>query len=143
MTRERCSEGWAVDKLRMVDQIKPKHRRWTPGITGTINRDKYNSTVISPYDHQSLHLCCSKLGHFSNSMWASDFLSPSHKSFNALYNEHNPPTHDSYAYPHTHTTVIRYTRQRTFLDHTCNPHTIPSPSYPVVFHPLHIPLLPL
>ena len=58
MTRERCSEGWAVDKLRMVNQIKPKHRKWTPeitGTTGTIDRDKYNSTVIGPYDHEPLH----------------------------------------------------------------------------------------
>ena len=35
VTRERCSEGWAVEKLRIVNQIKPKHRKWTPEITGT------------------------------------------------------------------------------------------------------------
>ena len=42
MTRERCSEVWAVDKVRMVDmdQTNPKHRKWTPEITGTIEKDK-------------------------------------------------------------------------------------------------------
>ena len=54
MTRELCSEGWAVDKVRMVNQIKPKYRKWTPEITGTIDRDKYNRTVIGPYDHEPL-----------------------------------------------------------------------------------------
>ena len=54
MTREQCSEGWAVDKLRMVNQIKPKHRKWTPEITGTIDGDTYISTVIGPYDHEPL-----------------------------------------------------------------------------------------
>ena len=51
MTRERCGEGWAVDKLRMVNRIKPKHRKWTPEITGMIDRDKYDKTVIGPYEH--------------------------------------------------------------------------------------------
>ena len=51
MTRERCSEGWAVDKLRMVNQKKPQHRKWTPEITGTIDRDKYGETVIDLYEH--------------------------------------------------------------------------------------------
>ena len=50
MTRELCSEGWTVDKLRMVNQIKPKYRKWTPESTGTIDRDKCNRTVIGPYD---------------------------------------------------------------------------------------------
>ena len=64
MTRERCSEGWAVDKLRMVNQIKPKHRNWTPEVTGTIDRDKYDRTVINLYDHEPLKLIRSwdKLG---------------------------------------------------------------------------------
>ena len=30
---------------------KPKHRKWTPEITGTIDRDKYDETVIDPYDN--------------------------------------------------------------------------------------------
>ena len=48
MTRELCSEGWAVDdKVRMVGQIKPKYRKWSPESTGTIDRDKYNRTVIT------------------------------------------------------------------------------------------------
>ena len=55
MTRELCSEGWAVDKLGMVNQTKPKYRKWTPEITGTIDRDKYNRIVIGPYDHEPLH----------------------------------------------------------------------------------------
>ena len=55
MTREWYSEGWAVDKLRMVSQIKPKYRNWTPGVTGTIDRDKYNRNVIDPYDYEPLH----------------------------------------------------------------------------------------
>ena len=59
MIRERCSEGWAVDKLRMVNQIKPKHREWTLGDTGTIDRDKYNRNVIDPYDHEPLHMAWS------------------------------------------------------------------------------------
>ena len=58
MTKERYGEGWAVDKLRMVNQIKLKHRKWTPEITGTIDRGKYNSTVIGPYGHEPLHLIC-------------------------------------------------------------------------------------
>ena len=55
MTRELCSEGWAVDKVRIVNQIKLKYRKWTQEITGTIDRDKYNRTVIGPYDHEPLH----------------------------------------------------------------------------------------
>ena len=51
MTRERCSEGWAVDKLRVMNHVKPKHRKWTPEITGMIDRDKYDETVIGPYEH--------------------------------------------------------------------------------------------
>ena len=51
MIRERCSEGWAVGKFRMVNQIKPKHRKWTPEITGTIDRDKYDKIVIGSYEH--------------------------------------------------------------------------------------------
>ena len=35
----------------MVNQIKPKHRKWTPEITGIIGRDKYDRTVIGPYGH--------------------------------------------------------------------------------------------
>ena len=56
MTRERCSEGWAVDKFRMVNQIKPKYRKWTPEITEMIDRDKYDKTVIGPYEHGVLTL---------------------------------------------------------------------------------------
>ena len=33
---------------------KTKHRKWTPEITGTIDRDKYNRNVIDPYDHEPL-----------------------------------------------------------------------------------------
>ena len=51
MTRERCSEGWAVDKLRMVNQIEPKHLKWTPKITGMIDGDIHDKTVIGPYEH--------------------------------------------------------------------------------------------
>ena len=51
MTRERYSEGWAVVELRMVNQIQPKHRKWPPVITGTIDRDKYDTTVTGPYEH--------------------------------------------------------------------------------------------
>ena len=40
----------------MVNQRKPKHRKWTPEITGTIDRDKSNRTVIGPYDHTSLQI---------------------------------------------------------------------------------------
>ena len=54
MTGEPCSEGWAVDKLRMVNQIEPKHRKWTPEITGTIDRDKYNRPVIGHMTHEPL-----------------------------------------------------------------------------------------
>ena len=43
-----------MDKLRMVSQIKPKYRKWTPGVTGTIDRDKYNRNVIGPYDYEPL-----------------------------------------------------------------------------------------
>ena len=43
-----------MDKLRMVNQIKSKHRKWTPEITGTIDGDNYISTVIGPYDHEPL-----------------------------------------------------------------------------------------
>ena len=35
----------------MVNHIKPKHRKWTPEITETIDRDKYDKTVIGPYEH--------------------------------------------------------------------------------------------
>ena len=38
----------------MVNQIKPKHRKWTPEVTGAIDRDKYDKTVIGPYDHEPL-----------------------------------------------------------------------------------------
>ena len=41
MTRECCSEVWAVGKIRMVNQIRPKHRKWTPEITGMIDKDKF------------------------------------------------------------------------------------------------------
>ena len=51
MTRERRSEGWAVDKIRMVNQIKPKHCKWTPEFTGAIDRDIYDRTVTDLYDH--------------------------------------------------------------------------------------------
>ena len=47
MTRELRCEGWVVDKLRMVNQIKPKQCKWAPEITGTIDSDKYDKTVIS------------------------------------------------------------------------------------------------
>ena len=40
MTKECCGEVWTVDKLRIVNQIKPKHCKWTPEITGTIDKDK-------------------------------------------------------------------------------------------------------
>ena len=33
---------------RMVNQIKPKHHKWTPEITGMIDKDK---CMIEPYDH--------------------------------------------------------------------------------------------
>ena len=56
MTRELCSEGWAVDKLQMVNQIRPQHRKWTPEVIGTIDRDKYDGTVIDPYDHEPLYI---------------------------------------------------------------------------------------
>ena len=39
----------------MVNQIKPKHRNWTPGVTGTIGQVKYNRNVMDPYDHEPLH----------------------------------------------------------------------------------------
>ena len=42
MTRERCSKGWVVDKLEMMNQTKPKHSKWAPETTGTIDRDKYD-----------------------------------------------------------------------------------------------------
>ena len=68
MTRERCSEGWAVDKLRMVNQIKTKHRKWTPGVAGTIDKDKYNRNVIGSYDYKPIQNladwrtgCCSTI----------------------------------------------------------------------------------
>ena len=35
----------------MVNQIKLKHRKWTPEITGMIGRDKSDNTVIGPYEH--------------------------------------------------------------------------------------------
>ena len=59
MTRELCSEGWAVDKVRMVSQIKPKYCKWTPGVTGMIDKDKCNRNVIDPYDYEPLHLITS------------------------------------------------------------------------------------
>ena len=52
MTRELSSEGRAVGKLRMVSQIKSKYRKWTPGVTGTIDRDSHNRNVIDPYDYE-------------------------------------------------------------------------------------------
>ena len=55
MTRELSSEGWAVDKLRMVSQIKPKYRKWTPGVIGTIDKDKCIRNVIDLYDYEPLH----------------------------------------------------------------------------------------
>ena len=58
MTRKLSSEGWAVDKLRMVSQIKPKYRKWTPGVIEMIDRDKYNRKVIDPYDHEPLQAEC-------------------------------------------------------------------------------------
>ena len=54
MTRELCSEGWAVDKVRIINQIKPKYRKWTPGVTRTIDKDKCNRSVIDPYDYEPL-----------------------------------------------------------------------------------------
>ena len=48
-TRERYSEGWAVVKLRMVNQSEPKHRKWTPEITGTIDRETHMSMVYLHY----------------------------------------------------------------------------------------------
>ena len=54
MTRELCSEGWAVDKLRIINQIKPKYRKWTPKVTRTIDKDKCNRSVIDPYDYEPL-----------------------------------------------------------------------------------------
>ena len=56
MTRELCSEGWAVDKVRIMNQIKPKYRKWTPGVTRTIDKDKCNRSVIDPYDYEPLQL---------------------------------------------------------------------------------------
>ena len=44
-----------MNKLRIVNQIKPKHSKWNPEMTGTIDRDKYNGTVIGLYDHEPLH----------------------------------------------------------------------------------------
>ena len=55
MTRELCSEGWAVDKVRIMNQIKPKYLKWTPGVTRTIDKDKCNRSVIDPYDYEPLH----------------------------------------------------------------------------------------
>ena len=51
MTRERCSEGWVVDG----EPNKTQTSQMDPKITGTIDRDKYNRTVIGPYDHGPLH----------------------------------------------------------------------------------------
>ena len=36
---------------------KPKYRKWTPESTGTIDRDKYNRTVIGPYDQNTYIYC--------------------------------------------------------------------------------------
>ena len=57
MTRELCSEGWVVDKVRIMSQIEPKYRKWTPGVTGTIDKDKCNRSVIDPYDYEPLMMC--------------------------------------------------------------------------------------
>ena len=54
MTRALCSEGWMVDKVRMINQIKPKYRKWTPEIT-EVDRDECNRKVIDPYDYEPLH----------------------------------------------------------------------------------------
>ena len=35
---------------------KPKHRKWTPEITGMVDRDKYNRTVVGPHDHEPIHV---------------------------------------------------------------------------------------
>ena len=36
----------------MMNQVnKTRHRKWTPEITGTIDRDKYDKLVIDPYEH--------------------------------------------------------------------------------------------
>ena len=45
-----------MDKLRVVNQIKPKYRKWTPEITGRIDRDKCDRIVIGPYDHEPLQM---------------------------------------------------------------------------------------
>ena len=42
------------NKLRIVNPIKPKHHKCTSGVTGTNDRDKYNRSVIDPYDHEPL-----------------------------------------------------------------------------------------
>ena len=57
MTRELCSKEWVVDKVRMVNQIKPKYCKWTPESTGMIDRDTYNRTVIGPYDQNPYSRC--------------------------------------------------------------------------------------
>ena len=41
MTSEHCSKVWTVDKIRVVTQIRPKHHKWTPEITGMIDKYKY------------------------------------------------------------------------------------------------------
>ena len=35
---------------------KPKDRKWTPGVTGTIDRDRYNRNIIDPYDYEPLQV---------------------------------------------------------------------------------------
>ena len=43
-----------MDKLRIMNQIKPKYRKWTAGVTRTIDKDKCNRSVIDPYDYEPL-----------------------------------------------------------------------------------------
>ena len=69
MTRELSSEGWAVDKLRMVSQIEPKYRKWTPGVTGTIDKDKCNRSVIGP-----LHMTTNPYTGLSNIEYSVHFF---------------------------------------------------------------------
>ena len=53
--RERCSEGIGGGQVKDGEPNKPKHRKWTPEITGMIDRDKYDKTVMGPYEHGPLH----------------------------------------------------------------------------------------
>ena len=68
MTRELCSEGWTVDKVRIMNQIKPKYRKWTPGVTRTIDKDKCNRSVIDPYDYEPLQLLSRRWSSLARSM---------------------------------------------------------------------------